>query len=1161
MLTQDLFKQISELLRTAMGDADDRKALIESALLDSRVLEQIQWNGAARTFTTRLVRLLDQFGEISPGRPALVALIEEYRQEVGTNVQAEIDTVLSQLAAAAKTPPALKPAVPSLVRPLEKAFVEDDLYVFISYARPDQAIASQVEGFLTAAGVRVFRDTSDINAGDNWDLKIEQALRDCQCMVILLSAASMPERKEVHREWFNFDQKGKKIYPLYIQDCTLHSRFDSRNYIDARSDLEAALDRLLAALRKDFKTPVESKKKIKTIEGPATPAEALEALNALILGNDAEPTVPPELASLIRVHRPTNVKEFRLCRIVEWSSPRYHLDKQFVNLTILLDQGETAQQRWQRAEDFRFNDLRDVLKKTENDPVLALLGAPGSGKSTLLRRLQLDHSVDRLRNGGDQINFFVQLNGYRPKANGQTPDPCEWLEEKWSALYPQLPPLQSYLSQGRTLLLLDALNEMQHKSTADYHRLVDHWRSFAQEASRQGNRVLFSCRSLDYSASLSSPDLRVPQIEVQPMNTEQMREFLRAYAPQNEERIWKDLEGSPQFDLFKTPYFLKLLCEQVEAIGEMPKGRAALFTGFVRQVLGREINGKLFQLDVGLLVRSDHEKLTHGKWRDDLELPDRGLLIQKLSELAYKMQIRGLKTESAQVRVPYYDALDLVAHEQAENVLDAGFSLNVLDKDLKEYEIMFFHQLLQEFFAARLLAREPKPELVHVEWAVDKVDPPLEKILAELAIGDPLPPLPQTGWEETTLSAAPMAKDSDEFIRSLIPHNLPLAGRCAALAEVNVSEGLKARIRQELISRTQNMQTDRRARIAAGEALGIIGDPRFERKIGMYGEYLLPSLIDIPGGIYTIGDDQSEYDNEQLVHQVELSQFKIGQFPVTNAEYKCFINAKGYEDEQWWDTEESKIWLREGGVEGMKECYREYRKSLQDWTEDGCREFFAQNLATKEDLDSWLQFLRWKDEEFEQWLTEIYPSGTLFRQPSHWDDSRLNNPSQPVVGVTWFEACAYCSWLTANAQLEDRVFRLPSDIEFEAAARGLEGRKFPYPGEFDSSRCNTFESHIRRTTPVGIFDNATPEGVFDLTGNAYTHTLSIFDQQKFPYPYKPDDGRENIYQTGVGRSARGGSFHDDVMCARPAFCNSGHPAGRDNRFGFRVVCSSHPSRK
>ncbi|MBK8314330.1 MAG: SUMF1/EgtB/PvdO family nonheme iron enzyme [Acidobacteria bacterium] len=117
----------------------------------------------------------------------------------------------------------------------------------------------------------------------------------------------------------------------------------------------------------------------------------------------------------------------------------------------------------------------------------------------------------------------------------------------------------------------------------------------------------------------------------------------------------------------------------------------------------------------------------------------------------------------------------------------------------------------------------------------------------------------------------------------------------------------------------------------------------------------------------------------------------------------------------------------------------------------------------------------WTDEEFEQWLDETFPPGKLYRQPEYWDDTRFNNPAQPVVGVTWFEARAYCNWLTANSHGvppsggTESIFRLPTEAEFEAAARGKKGQMFPYGKEFEMSRSNTFESHIRRSTPVGIF--------------------------------------------------------------------------------------------
>ncbi|MBL8190108.1 MAG: SUMF1/EgtB/PvdO family nonheme iron enzyme, partial [Acidobacteria bacterium] len=587
--------------------------------------------------------------------------------------------------------------------------------------------------------------------------------------------------------------------------------------------------------------------------------------------------------------------------------------------------------------------------------------------------------------------------------------------------------------------------------------------------------------------------------------------------------------------------------------------RASLFTGFVRQALKRESGGDLFQLQSGLLVERDHEKLTSGKWRNPCELPEWGVLVPKLSELAFAMQKKGLETEGAQVRIDYDDACDLIAHQQAENILKAGIALNVLDKDLVQFEITFFHQLLQEYFAARKLAKEPNPSLVHVEWEAAKVSPTLAETIAKLADGDPLPPLAQTGWEETTLTAAPMAKDPEAFIRALMPENLALAARCAASPEANISPELKREIQNQLITRTKDMTADLRARITAGEALGLIGDPRFERRRGEYGDYLLPPLVTIPAGKYTIGDNQGEYDRERPAGEVQLDDFQIGQFPVTNAEYKLFMEAGGYEDERWWDTPESLAWLRgEASTDGSKQQMRETRKTIQGMSEDGLRDLAKQGRVTSEQAEGFITIRNWAEEQFEQWLGEIYPSGKTYRQPEYWDDARFNNPAQPVVGVTWFEVRAYCNWLTANAA-KGQVFRLPTEAEFEAAARGKKGRQFSYGNQFDSARCNTFESHIRRTTPVGVFENSTPEGAFDLSGNAYTWTLSIYDQERFPYPYRSDDGREDISATGVKRVLRGGSWFDGQLIARAVYRNLVLPAFRGNSFGFRVLCCRPPS--
>ena len=98
-------------------------------------------------------------------------------------------------------------------------------------------------------------------------------------------------------------------------------------------------------------------------------------------------------------------------------------------------------------------------------------------------------------------------------------------------------------------------------------------------------------------------------------------------------------------------------------------------------------------------------------------------------------------------------------------------------------------------------------------------------------------------------------------------------------------------------------------------------------------------------------------------------------------------------------------------------------------------------------------------------------------RPVYWDDARLNGPSQPVVGVTWYEAVAYCRWLTA-ALNDGAVYRLPTEAEWERApgprgpcpSRGRV-RVVATPGATPGSpeRANTKELGLERTTPVGIF--------------------------------------------------------------------------------------------
>jgi formylglycine-generating enzyme required for sulfatase activity len=839
---------------------------------------------------------------------------------------------------------------------------------------------------------------------------------------------------------------------------------------------------------------------------------------------------------------------------VRWSDERYALDKRFVQLTLLLDQGEDAAgPRWHSMSE-KFRDLREVLAHVA-EPAVVVLGPPGSGKSTLLRHYELECAQAALAGqAGDDLRqtpltFFVALNDYKPAQSSTfLPAPRDWLAAQWGRRYPALPPLETLLRARRLTLLLDALNEIPVAGPEP----VQQWKAFGRELERDypGTRVMFSCRHLDYSATLSSRDLRVPQVRIESLSDAQVQAFIALYCPERGAMLWQNLQGTPQLDLLRSPYYLKLLIAQTTT-GDVPVGRAALFTGFVRHALQREVEGDnaLFHPDA-LLHARDVQRLIHHGWSTPFELPECGLLVPKLSALALQMQTQRAANEAAQMRVAYDTAVQILDHAHAENILKAGADLQVLEHDLGRAAVLYVHQLLQEYFAARHLARAPQAGLTHQEWRAGRVVPRLQDTLHALADADPLPPLPSTGWEETTVLAAAIAYDSDRFVAEVMEHNLALAGRCAAQPEVEIADGLKERLRWALVRRTQDPGADLRARIAAGLALGELGDPRFERRQGPWGAYLLPPLLAIPGGRYRIGSNEGLYEDEAPVHRVALQPFAMAQFPVTNAEWALFMQASGYEEERWWETEAAQAWRRgEDTAEGPQQEWREERNYFQEHFDD-IRQWQQEGRITSRQADLWEETARISDDDFETLLADWYPPGRQTR-PAFWNDAAFNNPAQPVVGMCWFEARAYCAWLSAQT---GQCFRLPTEAEWEAAARGRRGRRYAFGNDFDAARCNTFETHIRRTTPIGVFPGGeTPEELVDMTGNIWQWTSSLYR----PYPYNAADGREDPVPSPARRAVRGGSWGVDQTFARASYRLHFDPGVRDVNLGLRVVRASH----
>jgi formylglycine-generating enzyme required for sulfatase activity len=162
----------------------------------------------------------------------------------------------------------------------------------------------------------------------------------------------------------------------------------------------------------------------------------------------------------------------------------------------------------------------------------------------------------------------------------------------------------------------------------------------------------------------------------------------------------------------------------------------------------------------------------------------------------------------------------------------------------------------------------------------------------------------------------------------------------------------------------------------------------------------------------------------------------------------------------------------------------------------------------------------------------------------------FNTPNHPQVGVSWYEAVAFCTWLSEQL---GRTIRLPTEAEWERAARHTDGRIYPWGNEFDVRRCNMNDTGIGMTSAVGIFPGGdASSGAADMAGNVWEWCSTKWQANYVGYEYKANDKLAGSDR----RVLRGGAFYNSpnlLRCASRNFYAS--PSNRYSSIGFRLVCA------
>jgi formylglycine-generating enzyme required for sulfatase activity len=773
-----------------------------------------------------------------------------------------------------------------------------------------------------------------------------------------------------------------------------------------------------------------------------------------------------------------------------------------------------------------------AIEATAGNRSVVLLGDPGSGKTTFLNHLTFCLAAHRLK---PYSGWIERLSGWPEGEADAIPVPVvlrdfagwmaddaekvgpqallSFISDRLEALKPDflVPLLEEALEEGRAVFLLDGLDEI---PSGDRPALVhDAIISFAERYDK--SRFVVTCRVLSYrDAALQLEGFA--HFELAQFDDEMIMRFINAWhkelarlgtvkteeeAERMASRLQQAVRRADLWRLAPNPLLLTVMALVNTHKGRLPEARAMLYEEVTDILLWRwdqlkATGEKTLPRLRELLMDADRSDMDLKRvlWRLAFDAQQKGGDGEALAD------IEEWQLQDALVGLHPKRSLDW-AH-QVINTIKLRVGL-LLEREPGIYT--FPHRTFQEYLAGAHLSTQPDfarqaaglagegpfwrevillavGRLVYVSGELDK---------ATVLVQELCPAKPEdtdTAWRKTWLAGEVLVEIGLNRVK-----------------ETSLGKELAERVPLRLVEVLRQSGLSPVARAAAGRVLAKLGDPRVEVLVPERMEF-----CDIPAGPFTMGsgkDDSGAAEDEQRQHSFDIPyDYKISRYPVTNVQFRVFIDAGGYSNWSYWkEAEKAGIWK-----DGMVECYLDEspREVPCDFSEP-------------------------------------------FKLANH-----------PVVAVAWYEALAFTRWLTErqrqNGDLPDGWHVcLPSEPEWEKAARGETRSIYPWGDEPDSNLANYADTGIGSTSAVGCFPGGgSPYGVEELSGNVLEWTRSLWGGYPYPKGEEAQRRRESLGATREEpRVLRGGAFLNSGWFVRCAFRHRHDPDHRHDLIGFRVVLS------